>query len=159
MSKNKSEKELKDNNPEVNTYLSDDGNVCEGNPPDGEINNSEELNISNGDDNDAGDSKFLDDENSNVSNIDSLDNSGNNTGLEDIEIIEKLKDIISKRRHKPSRKLCNQAESLLQNEYKATDEDADEKIEKIIKALEAVTHTCSVRFKLKLDLIQTIIEE
>lgn len=79
--------------------------------------------------------------------------------LNDVDIIEKLKGIVSKRRHVPSRKLWQQAENVLQQSYEITDKKIDEAIKKIIKAVNAVTLTCSTRFKVKLDIVEFALGE
>lgn len=88
-----------------------------------------------------------------------LNDPENTVDLLDMEIIEKLKDLMSQRNTVPSRKLCNRAEDLLKKDYVETDKKATEKIEKIIKAISAVQMTCSARFTVKLTMIQSIAEE
>lgn len=79
--------------------------------------------------------------------------------MKDFELIEQLKAIVANRKYVPSRKLHNRAETLLQQKYEVTDKKFDATLKKIIKAFDAVTLTCSARFKVKLDTIEFILGE
>lgn len=79
--------------------------------------------------------------------------------MKDIDIIEKLNELMSKRPHVPSRKLCALAVEILRQEYEVTDKKLDTIIKDINKTIGAVTLTCSTRFKVKLDIIEYALGE